>query len=296
VDPRLSRTPVVTRFAEAIQGFVAGLYVAGSVASGDYRAGVSDIDAVALVDRTPRPAMRKTLVETHEHVSRTVEGAEALHCVYVARPAVEDPSYRHWTWAFGELFRRPLSGIARAELLADPVVVVGPPPSAWLPPMPDAAVREAARAELAGYWTTALRKRSIWLEDVYIDVGLTSLARADATIREGRLITKSEAIRRLADLGVPLGLVDEVARRRAGEAVVRSMAERRDRAELVRTLLRARIAGLLGQGDQAATSCRRRTSAPGPVTSASPTGRPVSRRSSALIGPRISGPWPADHA
>jgi hypothetical protein len=243
----------VTHFADAVRGLVAGICVAGSVASGDYQPGVSDIDAVALVDRSPRPALREVLVEAHERLARTVEGADALHCVYVARPAVEDLSYRHWTWAFGELFRRPLSGIARAELLADPVVVVGPPPSAWLPPMPDATLRDAARAELAGYWMTALRKRSIWLEDVYVDVGLTTLARADATIREGRLVTKTESIGRLPSLGVPLDLVDEIGCRRAGGEVVRSAAERRDRAIVVRNLLRERIVDLLQEG-QAATS------------------------------------------
>jgi hypothetical protein len=254
VDPRLSRAPVVTHFADAVHVFVAGLYVAGSVASGDYRPGVSDIDAVALVDRAPRPALRRVLVETHERLIRTVEGADGLHCVYVARPGVEDLSYRHWTWAFGELFRRPLGGIARAELLAEPVVVVGPPPSAWLAPLSESALRDAARAELAGYWTTALRKRSIWLEDVYVDVGLTTLARADATIREGRLVTKSEAIGRLASLGVPSRLVDEIARRRSGDEVVRSAAERRDRALVVRNLMREGIAGLLREAGQAATS------------------------------------------
>jgi Nucleotidyltransferase domain len=243
----------VTHFADAVRGLVAGICVAGSVASGDYQPGVSDIDAVALVDRSPRPALREVLVEAHERLARTVEGADALHCVYVARPAVEDLSYRHWTWAFGELFRRPLSGIARAELLADPVVVAGPPPSAWLPPMPDATLRDAARAELAGYWMTALRKRSIWLEDVYVDVGLTTLARADATIREGRLVTKTESIGRLPSLGVPLDLVDEIGCRRAGGEVVRSAAERRDRAIVVRNLLRERIVDLLQEG-QAATS------------------------------------------
>ena len=243
----------MTHFADAVRGLVAGIYVAGSVASGDYRPGVSDIDAVALVDRSPRPALREALVEAHERLDRTVEGADALHCVYVARPAVEDHSYRHWTWAFGELFRRRLSGIARAELLADPVVVVGPPPSAWLPPMPDATLRDAARAELAGYWMTALRKRSIWLEDVYVDVGLTTLARADAAIRKGRLVTKTESIGRLPSLGIPLDLVDEIGCRRAGGEVVRSAAERRDRAIVVRDLLRERIVDLLQEG-QAATS------------------------------------------
>ena len=254
MDPRLRPAPVVTHFADAVQDLVAGLYVAGSIASGDYRPRISDIDAVALVDRAPRPAVRAVLVETHQRLTRTVVGADALHCVYVARPVVDDLSYRHWTWAFGEMFRRPLSGIARAELLADPVVVLGPTPWSWLPPLSDGALRDAARAELRGYWTNALRKRSIWLEDVYVDVGLTTLARADATIREGRIITKTEAIGRLLSMGVPFELVDEIRRRRAGSEVVRSAVERRHRADVVRDLLRRAIAGLLQETDQAATS------------------------------------------
>lgn len=52
-----------------------------------------------------------------------------------------------------------------------------------------------------------MRKRAIWRQDVYVDTGLTVLARADATIRNGRVITMSEAITRLADLGVPAEIV-----------------------------------------------------------------------------------------
>ena len=138
-----------------------GLYVGGSLATGDYRAGVSDIDAVALTSRTPDRDARRSLVGIHDDLVATQPDGAALHCVYVPGDRAEDPTRRHWTWAFGELFRRPLSGIARAELLADPVVVHGPPPATWLPAMGVHDVRAAAAAELSGYWSRALRKPAV---------------------------------------------------------------------------------------------------------------------------------------
>ena len=102
----------------------------------------------------------------------------------VAADRIGDVTHRHWTWAFGELFRRSLSRIARAELLADPIVVLGPAPPSWLPPMSSQELRDGARAELAGYWGRALRKRAIWNQDVYVDLGLTVWARAEAPLSQ----------------------------------------------------------------------------------------------------------------
>src|SRR5919107_4174491 len=121
--------------ARALEGVVLGLCVGGSLATGDYRPGVSDIDAVALIDRAPNRATRSVLTEAHQRLAQDVDGGEAVHCVYVPSSDAVDVTSKHWTWAFGELFRRPLSAIARAELLTDPIVVFGPKPSSWLPPM-----------------------------------------------------------------------------------------------------------------------------------------------------------------
>lgn len=245
VDVRLRAAPVVTDLARALEGVVVGLYVGGSLATGDYRPGVSDIDAVALTDRSPTPATRSVLDQTHQRLARDVDGGSALHCVYVSSADATDVTSKHWTWAFGELFRRPLGGIARAELLADPIVVAGPEPSSWVAPMGLEELRAAARAELAGYWTRAVRRRSIWLEDVYVDIGLTVLVRADATIRDGKLITKSEAIARMPDLGVPREIVDGIARRRRGQQVLMRDDQRQHRALVVRGFLTEEIARLL---------------------------------------------------
>lgn len=44
-----------------------------------------------------------------------------------------------------------------------------------------------------------------------------TVARAEATVLEGRLITKTEAFGRLRRLGVPDGLIAEITTRRNGE-------------------------------------------------------------------------------
>lgn len=243
MDARLVAAPSVVTFDQApgeIKGFVEGLYVGGSLASGDYRPGTSDIDAVALVRGAPTPAVRTRLVEIHREF---VE--HKLHCVYVPRGETADVSRRHWTWASGELYRRPFSGVGRAELLADPVVVRGAAPSAWLPPMGVEELRRAARQELAGYWARAVRKRAIWREDVYVDIGLTTLARAEATMNQGVLITKTAAIARLGDLGVPEDVVEGIALRRDGQVVVLDEQAVAARALVVRHVMRDQLRRLL---------------------------------------------------
>jgi hypothetical protein len=245
VDPRLEPVTVVGALDDGLGRRVRGLYVGGSLASRDFRPGVSDIDAVALVDQPPDPSMRGGLTTLHRRLRAAPFGAD-LHCAYVSERHVEDGAYRHWTWAFDELFRRPFGGIARAELLTDPVVVRGPAPSSWLAAMSPDDLRAAARDELAGYWTTAVRRRAIWRQDVYVDHGLTTVARAAITMREGRLVTKAEAIAHLPELGVAPDIVEGVRRRRNGEPVTLTAGERDTRARLVRDVVRTQITRLVG--------------------------------------------------
>ena len=124
---------MVTALGDAVCEIVAGLYVGGSLATGDYRAGVSDIDAVAMLATAPRPGVRDALTAIHEGLANQFEGADALH---------------------------------------------------WLPPVSSEELRHGARAALAGYLSRALRKRALWNQDVYVDLGLTVWARAVATLAD----------------------------------------------------------------------------------------------------------------
>ena len=237
---------LVRDFAERVRPVagVTAFWVAGSLASGDYRPGVSDLDLVALVAAPLDGAQQRAVTDLHERLVRTDARAAKLHCDYLPAGEVADVSAAHLRWAHGELYRHPLSGIARAELLRFGITVHGPEPREVLPPVGDAELAAAVRAELTGYWTDALRKPHLWLQDVYVDVGLFTLARADATLREGRLVTKLEALPRLAGLGVEPGLVAELAQRRDGAGVPLSAGQRLRRARHVRAVMARGIADL----------------------------------------------------
>src|SRR5690242_4707280 len=113
MDQRLAAAPVVPRFAAAIREVagVTAFYAGGSLGSGDYRPGISDLDLVAVLGAPLTRARRDRLTAMH----RTL-GVAKLHCAYVPLPDIADLGRKHVTWAHETLFRRPLSGISRGEL------------------------------------------------------------------------------------------------------------------------------------------------------------------------------------
>ncbi len=236
----------MVRFAEAVRptAGVLALYCGGSLATDDFEPGVSDLDLVAVVPAELDDAARRDLSAFHASFRRREPSAERLHCVYVPRDGAVDVAARHVTWAHGELFRRPLSGIARAELLRGGITVFGPAPGELLPAVDDAVLERAARGELIGYWRSAVRWPWLWVEDRYVDLGLLTLARVEATLTEGRLITKSEAITRLGRFGVPGPLVEEIADRRRGRIVPLTTVQRIRRAVVVRRIMTRGIRSL----------------------------------------------------
>lgn len=241
---------VIFRHAETVRA-VAGssaFYVGGSLATGDYRAGVSDFDLVALVEAPLTAAQQDALQCTHEALMEREALAAKLHCVYVPVPAVGDVAAAHVTWAHGELYRRPLSGVARAELLRYAITVFGPPPNVLIPRITRSALDAAVRGELDGYWRDALAKAHLWCQDVYVDLGLLTLARAEATLANGRLITKREAIPRLTRFGVAPWLVQEIKRRRDGHVVAMSAEALERRADHARGVMSVALGRLLGDG------------------------------------------------
>ena len=153
--------------------------------------------------------------------------------------------FEHPTFTTGRFWPMHLSGVARAEVLRNGRTALGPPPAELIPPVSDAALRDAARGELSGYWSGAVRKRLIWWQDTYVDLGLVTLSRVDITLRENRLASKAEAIPRLTRFGVDPGLVAEMLRRRAGQPTPLGPVARLRRARHARAAVRRGIATLL---------------------------------------------------
>lgn len=162
--------PVVSDLAEVLTstGRLVGLYATGSLGSGTFRPGVSDLDLVAALDRP----LFDPEVEAVRYALRVLRYRHPLgpglhvQLVPVDDPGdLADPGRRHLHWARARLTRRTMSGITRAELVRAARTVTGPPPRQLFPPVDDAAVRAAVRAELTGYWTTAAGWRFAWLRD-----------------------------------------------------------------------------------------------------------------------------------
>jgi hypothetical protein len=194
-------------------GGVTDLFVAGSLATGDYVPGVSDLDLVAL---TAGPADLAALTALHRDLDAGAARGFKLGCVYVPAAALPDPSAEHPTWTHGRLVHRILSGVTRAELARHGYAVFGRPPADVLPPVTDADIRAAAVAELTGYWAWAARRPWLWLDPGLADLSLTSMARGRHAVRAGELLSKTRAVSQAAG---PPRLIAQLAARRRGEDV-----------------------------------------------------------------------------
>jgi hypothetical protein len=135
--------PAVSHLAKRLDGlgWVTDLLVAGSLATGDYVPGVSDLDLVALTGGPVGPARQEVLAGLHRELDQGSAQGLDLGCQYVDAGRLADLGGRHPTWTHGSLVQRSLSGVTRAELVRHGFAVLGRPPSAVLPEMTDDDIR-----------------------------------------------------------------------------------------------------------------------------------------------------------
>ncbi|MEW2562880.1 nucleotidyltransferase domain-containing protein [Streptomyces griseorubiginosus] len=201
----------------------------GSLAGGDYQEGRSDLDLIAVLPALgPRTVWR--LAKLHARL-RAEPLAGQLHCTYLTPSA--DPGRRHLTWAHEELFKRPVTAVTRRELHDFGRVLHGKPPADLLPPVTDRELAAFVVRDQRDFWRPAVDKAPLWTRDVWVDLGLVTFARASVTLREGRLISKREALELLPGLGAPVAVVEDIRGRRYGDP--RPAVE--NRAELTRAYL-----------------------------------------------------------
>ncbi|WP_406480714.1 nucleotidyltransferase [Streptomyces platensis] len=214
--------------ADLLDRFLAGLrrriprlralWAHGSLAGGDYQQGRSDLDLIAIADRPCTPDEERQLGALHATLDRTDPLAAKLHCSYLAADETADPARIHLTWAHRELMRRTVTPVTRRELHTFGRVLHGDTPAALLPPVTDAQLAAFIRADLRDYWRPALEDPELWLQDIWVDLGLLTLARATVTLRDGTLISKGEALAVLGELGAPDEVIADIRNRRYGPA------------------------------------------------------------------------------
>jgi hypothetical protein len=230
---------LLDRFVGAVQPMrlLISVWVHGSFAGGDYQPGRSDLDLIAVLDRPCSTAEEERLGDVHERLVRTIPLASKLHCSYVAVSELDDPAHQHLTWAHEELMRRPVSPVTRRELHDFGMVLHGPAPAALLPPVTDRQLTEFVIEDLKSFWKPALDHPERWQRDIWVDLGLLTLARARVTLRTGKLISKAEALDVLAELGAPADVVDDIRERRYGHPGPASAQWITRRAELTLAFL-----------------------------------------------------------
>jgi predicted nucleotidyltransferase len=228
----------------AARADVVGVYVYGSLVTGDYSPAASDIDVVVLVQREPDEAMTRELTELHTDLAGTGGPAGQLHCLYVAAGSAADPEPLRTYWFGDRMTQWQMKLLTQAELTSAGVALYGPWPPPGIEPVPLVAIQAAVHEEISGYWRQVSRKRRLWLQDTWIDHSLIVLPRAEAVLTAGDLITKGQAITRLAGFGVPESLVREIRRRRDGDPVVLSRPGRLVRALRARRIMQHGVARL----------------------------------------------------
>jgi hypothetical protein len=221
---------------------------------GDYQEGRSDLDLVAVL--APGAALdderRAVLGELHRRLLREEPLAGTLHCSYLAADRLADASLTHFTWAHGEPFERPVTPVTRRELLEGGRVLRGEGPARVLPALREGELAEFVRADLRDYWYERAAEPELWRQDIWVTLGLVTVARAGILLREDRLVTKREALAELARMGAPSDVVEEVrALRYDADPVPAREPWVTRRGELARAFVRAaieRTPGVMGAG------------------------------------------------
>ena len=213
----------LARLDRAVPGAVAGFYVVGSVALGGFRAGRSDIDFVATLDRSLTSADLGALRSVHRRswAGSVIKGFAcpphswplACNGLFLGTADLASPPAAVTPVAAqvaGRFAAGPRQGFDRNPvtwwtLAHKGIAVRGLPPGQLGIHLDDAALRAWTAANLASYWRPwaaavagggagALRVRLAHLHARRLAAwGALGTARMHATIRSGTVISKEEA-------------------------------------------------------------------------------------------------------
>ncbi|HEV2637861.1 MAG TPA: nucleotidyltransferase domain-containing protein [Actinocrinis sp.] len=240
---------VLAGFVAAVRPVVPVLAVwaHGSLAMGDFQPGRSDLDLVAVIEAPLDGEQRDRLESIHRRLSADEPAAAKLHCSYMVAAALDDAETAHVTWAHDMFLERPVTPVSRRELLSRGLVLHGPAPAELIPPVSDRELARYILRDLREFWLPATGRALRRLEEIWVDLGLPVAARASVTLRDGRLITKGEALAELTALGAPADVVDDICQRRYAADPPRPGRWRRVRRGLrARAFIRREIERILG--------------------------------------------------
>ena len=219
-----------TRLPDRLEAF----YLTGSVAQGDYRDGQSDIDFVAVMRSSPDLAILSAIHAELAHMRRgpDVDGIYLLPGELTAPPSGSGVAARGGIVAASSRDERhPAAWL----LLADHGIALRGrvPDASWIAADRDATIRYS-RENLLSYWRDWVDSRRhlppSHLPDEAISWGVLGIARLDATIRTGRIPSKTKAGHHaFATFPAHARIVTEALRLRTGGGNVSNDLTQRER-------------------------------------------------------------------
>jgi Aminoglycoside adenylyltransferase, C-terminal domain/Nucleotidyltransferase domain len=199
LDPSASRVIglVGDAIVDALGSSLVGLYVYGSLATGDFEPHVSDIDLIAVLRDPPDEALARTLGTVHEELARAEpEWQDRVEVDYVSARGLAH-CRTHATTIVRISPGEPLHMIeaGRDFLLdwyparRDGISLEGPRLDSLIPPIPEAEYLEEVRKYLAGF-------RSRFDDDASPGsqaYAILTMCRGVAALRFGERLSKREA-------------------------------------------------------------------------------------------------------
>jgi Domain of unknown function (DUF4111)/Nucleotidyltransferase domain len=204
-DPEVSK--LLRRLAhgqeDVLGDHLFGSYVFGSVATGDFEPGISDVDTVAILRADPTPDQRTALGHLHQKIVEDLPGWEdRVEVVYLSSRALEtfrtasSPAARI---SPGEPFhaievdRRWL--IDWYQLREVGIAMRGPSISSFVPEITHIEYMEAVRQHLL-MWRDSLDDLGSRGDQAY---AILTMCRGLRTLRTGEHVSKREAVRWAAE-------------------------------------------------------------------------------------------------
>src|SRR5215475_840753 len=160
------------RFRDGLLALVdlRGLYLYGSLTTGDFSPASSDIDVLAVTGGKPDGAALARLTDLHRDLARGGGAYARLNCLYVPDGTLTDAELLHTYWYVDGFTQWRLKVLTVAELRHS-----------------GGEVQAHARRELTGYWRPLTYRPRIWLQDRWVDFALITLARSEALTHDGVL-------------------------------------------------------------------------------------------------------------
>jgi predicted nucleotidyltransferase len=150
--------------ADALGGRPVGVYLGGSLALGGFDRGSSDVDVLVATARMPPPPALERLADLHAALRAAGGWTARLEAVYLPVAALRryDPADRRrypigaGDREFALRAQGPTWVLDRWIVREHGLVVAGPSPRTLIDPIAPAQLREAARADLLGFWAGQL--------------------------------------------------------------------------------------------------------------------------------------------